>query len=181
MLIVGRLDAAQRHKGHDHLLEALPLVLREVPDAQLVIAGGGDDLDRLEKKAQALGLADHVLFLGRVKQAQLHGLYNRCALFAMPSDGDGFGMVFLEAMMHRLPCIGLDRGAASEIFEDGVSGVLVDRENLPGMAERLAGLLQDETRRRKLGQAGFERYREHFTGEQHGKRLKSLLMTQLGA
>jgi len=94
--------------------------------------------------------------------------------------GDGFGMVFLEAMMHQLPCVGLLQGAAAEIFEDGVSGVLVEREDVPAMAVRLAGLLLDEPERKRLGQAGFERYRAHFTGEQHGARLRSILMTQLG-
>jgi phosphatidylinositol alpha-1,6-mannosyltransferase len=180
MLIVGRLDAAQRHKGHDQLLEALPLVLREVPDARLVIAGGGDDRSRLEAKVQTLGLADHVLFAGHVSQQQLHALYDRCALFVMPSEGDGFGMVFLEAMMHSLPCVGLQRGAAAEIFEDGVSGILVDREDVSAMAARLSGLLLDEPRRKEVGLAGFERYRERFTSAQYCDRLKPILLTQLG-
>jgi phosphatidylinositol alpha-1,6-mannosyltransferase len=180
MLIVGRLDTEQRHKGHDHLIEAMHLILKEVPDAQLVIAGGGDDRHRLEEKSKSLGLTENILFLGRVAEAQLTALYSRCALFVLPSDGDGFGLVFLEAMMHRLPCVGLEQGAAAEIFADGESGVLVDRDDLPGMANCLASLLLDEARRKELGGAGYERYRNQFTERHHSERLQSILMTHLG-
>jgi phosphatidylinositol alpha-1,6-mannosyltransferase len=180
MLIVGRLDAAQRHKGHDHLIEAMPLILQEVPDAQLVIAGGGDDQQRLEEKARSLCLTENILFLGRVEEAKLTSLYSRCALFVMPSDGDGFGLVFLEAMMQRLPCVGLEQGAAAEIFTNGESGILVDRDDLPGMARCLASLLLDEARRKELGGAGYERYRNQFSARHHSERLQSILMTHLG-
>ena len=97
MLIVGRLSSQQRHKGHDHLIEAMPLIVQSVPDAQLVIAGAGDDRERLESKAKQLGLADSVIFTGWLDNAELDRLYSRCALFVMPSEGDGFGLVFLEA------------------------------------------------------------------------------------
>jgi phosphatidylinositol alpha-1,6-mannosyltransferase len=181
MLIVGRLDAEQRHKGHDQLLEALPLVLRSVPDAQLVVAGAGDDRERLAAKARALGVADAVIFTGQLGQGALHRLYERCALFVMPSDGDGFGLVFLEAMMHRQPCVGLRQGAAAEILEGGACGVLVDRDDLPDMAGQLSALLRDAERRRRLGEAGFARYRAEFTGAAHAARLRNILLTQLAA
>lgn len=180
MLIVGRLDAAQRHKGHDQLLEALPLVLRDVPDAQLVIAGDGDDRARLEAKAQALGVAAAVVFTGRLGEGELHRLYAHCALFVMPSDGDGFGLVFLEAMMHGLPCVGLERGAAAEILDGGACGVLVDRDDLPGMAQRLANLLADGARRASMGEAGRQRYRAVFRREHYSDRLRSVLSGRLG-
>ena len=180
MLIVGRLDAEQRHKGHDHLIEAMPLVLEQVPDAQLVIAGGGSDRDRLENKAGNLGVSERVLFTGRVEEAELQELYARCALFVMPSDGDGFGLVFLEAMMNRLPCVGLEQGAAAEIFEQGKYGVLVDRDDRQAMANELAGLLRDEVRRTELGEAGNERYKACFTARHHSARLRSVLTEQLG-
>ncbi|MFC1694697.1 glycosyltransferase family 4 protein [Pseudomonadota bacterium] len=179
MLIVGRLDAEQRHKGHDHLIEAMPLVLEQVPDAQLVIAGGGSDRDRLESKSKALDVSDSILFTGRVEEPQLQELYTQCALFVMPSDGDGFGLVFLEAMMNRLPCVGLVQGAAAEIFEQGKSGKLVNRDDLVGMANDLSSLLLDGARRTELGEAGYERYQTCFTGQHHSARLRSVLMEQL--
>jgi phosphatidylinositol alpha-1,6-mannosyltransferase len=181
MLIVGRLDAAQRHKGHDQLLEALPLVRRQVPDAQLVVAGAGDDRERLAAKAHALGVTEAVTFTGRLDEKALHRLYDQCALFVMPSDGDGFGLVFLEAMMHCRPCVGLRQGAAAEILEGGACGLLVDRDELPGMAGQLSALLRDAEGRRRLGEAGFARYRAEFTGAAHAARLRNILLTHLAA
>jgi len=179
MLIVGRMDAKQQHKGHDHLLDALPEVLRSLPDAQLVIAGGGDDRQRLETKARDLGVVDSVVFTGWVDESTLRALYSQCALFVMPSEGDGFGIVFLEAMMHRLPCVGLAGSAAGEIFEDGVSGKLVDRDERHVLAEVLGGLLLDAERRKEMGLAGYERYRNTFTGRHYAERLGSILREQL--
>ncbi|HLF30214.1 MAG TPA: glycosyltransferase family 4 protein [Xanthomonadales bacterium] len=176
MLIVGRLSAEQRHKGHDHLIEAMPLILQMVPDAQLVIAGEGNDRRRLEAKAMDLQVQDRVLFTGWVNEVQLSHLYSQCALFVMPSEGDGFGLVFLEAMSHRLPCVGLKTGAAAEIFEDQCSGILVDREDRPAMARSLSSLLLDQQGRRRLGQAGYARYQSTFQGRHYAKRLQSILL-----
>ncbi|MEJ8566880.1 glycosyltransferase family 4 protein [Elongatibacter sediminis] len=175
LLIVGRLSAEQRHKGHDQLIEAMPLILRQVPDARLIVAGDGDDRVRLEHKARSLGVAGQVLFTGWVSEPQLRWLYDQCAVFVLPSDGDGFGLVFLEAMMARLPCVGLRSGAAAEIFAEGESGVLVDREDRSGMAEQLAGLLRDEPRRERLGQAAYQRYLSCFTAPHFAARLRTVL------
>jgi len=176
MLIVGRLSAQQRHKGHDHLIEAMPLILQTVPDAQLVIAGAGDDRDRLELKAKQLNVGDRIIFTGWLDEDQLNSLYSQCALFVMPSEGDGFGLVFLEAMMHRLPCVGLKVSAAAEIFEDEKSGILVDREDRHGMANKLSSLLLDESQRKRLGNAGNARYQDTFQWHHFETRLQSILV-----
>lgn len=175
MLIVGRLSAEQRHKGHDHLLDALPLILARVPDARLIIAGGGDDRVRLEKKVVSLKLAGQVIFTGWLDQAQLNRLYQHSALFVMPSKGDGFGLVFLEAMMQRLPCVGLTGTAANEILEDGVAGVLVDREDRQEMANQLTALLLDPGRRQQLADAAFDRYQQVFQASHFKARLNIIL------
>jgi phosphatidylinositol alpha-1,6-mannosyltransferase len=180
ILIVGRLSAEQKHKGHDHLIEAMPAIVDAVPDAMLIIAGGGDDQQRLEGKARKLQVNENVVFTGWVNEEQLHLLYSKCALFAMPSEGDGFGIVFLEAMMHGKPCVGLKTGSAAEVFEDGKSGILVDREDTQGMAQSISALLIDENRRAQMGQAALERYRALFQGEHYSARLRAILMEHLG-
>ena len=179
MLIVGRLDAAQRHKGHDHLLKSMPLVLQRVPDAQLIIAGSGDDRTRLEQLAQDLDIADQVVFTGWCSDGQLEDLYSRCALFVMPSSGDGFGLVFLEAMQHSLPCVGLENSAAAEIFQDDSSGVLIDRDDIHGMAGKLSSLLLDGEQRKKLGDAAFARYQSQFRTQHYVARLRSILNSSI--
>jgi phosphatidylinositol alpha-1,6-mannosyltransferase len=180
LLIVGRLSGEQRHKGHDHLLKAMPRVLRAVPDAQLVITGEGSDRQRLEAKARMLNVKESVIFTGWVDEAQLADLYSDCALFVMPSIGDGFGIVFLEAMMHRMPCVGLRNGGAAEILEHEKSGILVDREDQTGMADQISGLLLDAPRRERLGDAAYERYRSMFQGRHYAERLQSILVDYLG-
>ena len=176
MLIVGRLDSGQRHKGHDHLIEALEQVIPQIPGARLVVAGAGSDRERLEQKARDLGLASHVDFKGWVDNEQLHQLYRDSALFVMPSDGDGFGLVFLEAMARGLPCVGLKGSAAEEILDRGRAGILVDRDDLPDMAARLAALLSDANERELLGKAGAKRYREHFTHERFAERFGKTIL-----
>jgi glycosyltransferase involved in cell wall biosynthesis len=119
------------------------------------------------------------MFLGRANEQDLHALYRQCALFAMPSDGDGFGLVFLEAMMHGLPCVGQTNSAASEIFEQGKCGVLVDRNDVGTLAQTISQLLQDKEQCARIGQAGLTRYRSNFTGEHYSKRLGEILLDYL--
>src|SRR5205807_9482364 len=105
-----------------------PDVLRAHPGAILRVVGDGTDRPRLEQKAGALGLNGHVVFLGRVDDASLDREYERCTAFVMPSRDEGFGFVFGEAMRAARACIA-SCGAASEIIDDGVSGLLVDPDD----------------------------------------------------
>ena len=127
-LIVARMSAAERYKGHDALLDLWPGVLARRPDARLVVAGDGDDRPRLESRARSLGLSHAVSFAGRVSDARLNELYDECRFLVMPSRDEGFGLVFLEAMRAGKPCIGA-RGAAEEIIEHNVTGLIVDPGN----------------------------------------------------
>jgi phosphatidyl-myo-inositol dimannoside synthase len=171
ILIVGRVMKDERWKGHDQLISAWPLVRRQVPDAQLVIVGHGDDVARLQLLAQQLCVNDCVLFLGHVDEPTLHAIYNRVAAFAMPSRAEGFGVVYLEAMLHRLPCIGSIHDAAREIIVDGKTGFLVDQDDAAGLAARIALLLTDSALRRQMGANGFERLRDSFSFEQFQARM----------
>lgn len=175
VLIVGRMFGSERHKGHDSLLEAWPSVKAQVPDAQLVVVGRGDDVERLERKAQHTGFAESVLFTGQVSDSALRAIYERAAIFAMPSRGEGFGLVYLEAMQHCLPCIGSIHDAAAEIIEDGVTGVLVDQSDLNGLVNAMAGLLENPSRRKEMGEAGFERLQKMFSFEKFKERIVTIL------
>lgn len=157
-LIAGRMAESEKYKGHDALLEALP----RVPEARLVVAGGGDDRPRLEAKAAALGLADRVLFTGFVSEATLVALYDRAALLAMPSRGEGFGLVYLEAMRAGRPCLAARGGAADEVIVDGETGRLVDPEDREALAAALQGLLGSPETARRMGAAGKIRWQREF-------------------
>ena len=166
-LIVARMSAAERYKGHDALLDIWPDVLARRPDARLVVAGDGDDRPRLESRAASLGLAHAVRFTGRVSDAELGALYAGCRVFVMPSRDEGFGLVFLEAMRAGKPCIG-GRGAAEEIIQHDVTGLIVDPDG-PGSNVELAAailrLFDDPDTSCRFGAAGRERFLSTFTDE----------------
>jgi phosphatidylinositol alpha-1,6-mannosyltransferase len=170
-LIVGRMDARERYKGHDQLLEAL----LGVPEARLVVTGEGGDRARLEAKAAGLGMADRVLFTGFTSEATLAELYRRCAAFAMPSRGEGFGLVYLEAMRAGKPVLAARASAAEEIVADGRSGLLVDPDDRDELRGALFRLLDHPGEAKRMGEAGFERWRQEYSGERFRERLQPLL------
>ncbi|HET6284003.1 MAG TPA: glycosyltransferase family 4 protein [Polyangia bacterium] len=175
VLIAGRMNANERYKGHDQLLEAWPAVVARVPEAQLVVTGSGDDVPRLKAKAQSLGIADRVLFLGFVSDATLSAIYPRLGVYAMPSQREGFGLVYLEAMREGVPCIASREDASGDTVVDGETGVLVTGQNPREIAAAIIGFLTDEARRVAFGSAGQRRYHQLFTFDRYAARLFPLL------
>jgi glycosyltransferase involved in cell wall biosynthesis len=163
-LIVARMSAAERYKGHDALLDVWPRLSSNHPDAVLAIAGDGDDRPRLEARVAALGITRAVRFLGRVDDDRLDELYRECRLFVMPSRDEGFGLVFLEAMRAGKPCIG-GRGAASEIIQHGVTGLIVDPDSRPELTAALERLYGEPDTCQQFGAAGLERFQSTFTND----------------
>jgi phosphatidylinositol alpha-1,6-mannosyltransferase len=180
VLVVARMSAAERYKGHDQLLDAWPAVLARVPDAQLVFVGDGDDVARLKARAGQLPVPGSVIFTGFVSDATLGGLYRRAAIFAMPSRDEGLGLVYLEAMARGLPCIGSVHDAATEVIDDGVTGYLVDQADTGGLAERIGRLLGDEALRLSMGARGLARWQRRFAYDQFRERLLSLVLGAFG-
>lgn len=161
-LMVGRMAAAERYKGHDVVLDAWPRVTAVVPDARLVIVGGGDDVHRLRRRVEVEGLQGQVTFTGPVDDPTLAALYARAGVFVLPSTDEGFGYVFLEAMSAGRACIAAE-GAAEEIIEHGVSGFIVRSRDAAGVAEPLIRLLRDPALAEAMGRAGRARARTDFT------------------
>lgn len=162
ILTVARLDTREGYKGHDRVLRALPGVLQVRPDCVYLIAGAGDDRARLESLATSLGVAHAVRFPGKVPVAELPDLYRAADLFALPSTGEGFGIVFLEAMACGTPAIGLNVGGAPDALGDGDLGLCVSPEDFPSAlidaVSKPAGAtygLADRVRRR-FGRPVFE-------------------------
>ncbi|OGW75530.1 MAG: hypothetical protein A2Z72_05850, partial [Omnitrophica bacterium RBG_13_46_9] len=103
LLTVGQVSSQERYKGHDIMLA----VLSKLGKGYIwLVVGEGDDLTRLEKKGRGMGVNDRVRFLGKVDNGNLIRFYNLCDVFVMPSKGEGFGIVFLEAMACGKPVIG---------------------------------------------------------------------------
>ena len=143
ILTVSRLSSADAYKGIDHLIDALPAVRKDVPGARLRVVGTGDALPALLERAARLGLAEAVEFTGFLSDADLSAAFDQCRLFALPSEREGFGLVYLEAMSHGVPCLGARSAGAPEVI-DSHSGVLVDYGDVAGLATALAGALARE-------------------------------------
>ena len=139
LLTVGRLSAAERYKGIDTVLSALPRVLARAPDVRYVVAGAGDDLPRLRALAARLGVSHATLFAGAPPDADLPGYYNACDLFVMPSRREGFGIVFAEALACGKPVLAAAASGAPDAVLDGGLGRLVE----PGDADATAQAVLD--------------------------------------
>ena len=175
VVIAGRMNVAERYKGHDELLEAWPTILGRRPDARLALVGRGDDVKRLEAKANGLGLAGSVRFTGLVSEATLDAMLANAGGFALPSRAEGSGLAYLRAMRAAVPCIGSAADAAQEIVADGVTGMLVPSADRDALAQAVISLLGDSVRRRDMGEAGRARYEERFSFDLFRERLDAML------
>jgi glycosyltransferase involved in cell wall biosynthesis len=126
-------------------------------DAVLRIAGIGPELPRLEHLARALGITSRVEFLRHLPLHELMAEYRNASLFALPSEQEGFGIVFLEAMASCLPVVAVRAGAVPEVVADGETALLVDPGDEPALVNALERLLRDPALRARLGSAGRER------------------------
>ena len=163
ILTVARLSSAERHKGIDQILRALPAVAEAIPGVRYAVVGGGDDRARLEALAREVGVASRVEFRGRVSPEELAQAYAESSLFAMPSSQEGFGIVFLEAGLFRRASIGGNHGGTPEVIVDGDTGRLVDHDDVPSLAAVTIGLLNDPDRLRLMGESAHRRVEERFT------------------
>jgi glycosyltransferase involved in cell wall biosynthesis len=179
ILTVGRWDSTEKYKGADTLISALPLVLKAAPDASLVLVGDGNDRRRLEQLARDLGVSSHTHFLSGLTPEQLSACYAACDLFALPSRGEGFGMVFLEAMAHGKPVIGGGHGGIPDIVEEGKNGLLVPHGDIERLADALQFILADPARANAMGSQGRQRVATHFSFAQFETSLTELLSEAL--
>jgi glycosyltransferase involved in cell wall biosynthesis len=126
LMTMGRLVGKERRKGFDRVLEALPEVAAERPDAAYLIVGKGPDRSRLERTAERLGVRDRVVFTGYVPEDEKADHFRLADRFVMPSEGEGFGLVLLEALACGTPVIASTRDGGREAVADGEFGMLVD-------------------------------------------------------
>jgi len=165
ILALSRLTLADSYKGIDHLIAAMPAVRAAIPDARLRIVGRGDGLPGLQGLARRLNLGEAVEFAGFVADSELQGEYARCRMFAMPSQKEGFGLVYLEAMANGRPCLGARSGGVPEVIT-GDTGMLVEYGDVPGIAAAIVAALQRAWRVEPLLERArmfsYLRFRERF-------------------
>jgi len=176
LLTVARLIP---RKGHDQVIEAMPLILSQVPEAVYLIVGSGPAEEHLRTLAQSRGVAERVIFVGAVSDEDLPAYYNAADLFLMPNreeggDVEGFGIVFLEANACNKPVIGGRSGGTVDAVADGETGYLVDPYSPEAIAEAAICLLTDPTLARRMGERGRERVQREFSWERAAQQVQKL-------
>ena len=141
---VARLASAERYKGYDRIIRALPSLQESSGPVRFVLAGDGDDLGRVKQLAREVGVVDKVTFAGFVPDRELADHYRLADVFAMPSTGEGFGIVFLEAMGCGTPVVAGNRDGSVDALDGGRLGQLVDPIDVESIAAGIAAVLRRE-------------------------------------
>ncbi|MDP9791869.1 phosphatidylinositol alpha-1,6-mannosyltransferase [Catenuloplanes nepalensis] len=183
LVCVSRLVA---RKGQDTLIRAFPEIRRRVPDAALLLVGGGPYRETLERLTREHGVERDVVFTGSVSWAELPAHYAAGDVYAMPCrtrnrglDVEGLGIVYLEASATGLPVIAGDSGGAPDAVLQGETGYVVPGLDLTSLTERAVSLLTDHDLARRLGAAGREWVAKEWRWEQQAARLTGLLAGEL--
>lgn len=182
LLFVGRLV---EKKGVRHLLNAMPAVLRQLPDVELSLAGFGPEEAALQDQVARLGIEGSVRFLGAVSQTELPDLYRRAALFIAPfveagsGDQEGLGLVLVEAIGCACPVLAGKVDAVSDVLGHAYEEMTVDPTDDSALAARIVALLSDtrgaRARVAQLREAIVERFEWGKVGEQYSLLLERVL------
>ncbi|WP_262282376.1 glycosyltransferase family 4 protein [Micromonospora sp. MA102] len=169
-------------KGQDMLIRAMPEIRRRVPDAALLVVGGGPYRAALQKLARQTGVERDVVFTGSVPSAELPAHYAAGDVYAMPCrtrnrglDVEGLGIVYLEASATGLPVVAGDSGGAPDAVREGETGYVVRGRDVPQLADRVATLLADRDLARQLGAAGRAWVEREWRWETQAERMAALL------
>lgn len=168
-------------KGHAELIECWPSVIARVPNARLLVVGGGKGRADLEAAAAQSPASGQIEFTGFVPEAEIGRIWNRAHLLVMPSRQEGFGMVYIEAMRRGLPVIASRHDAGQEVNVDGETGFNVDLDRPGELADRIARLLGNDALCAAMGAAGRRRWRTHFRYSAFRSRLSQHLARFLQA
>ena len=157
VIIVSRLSW---EKAHKYILEAWPIVRKDVPDSKLIIVGDGAEKESIEKLISELGIRDSVKMLGELPNIEAIKEIAKSEVFVCPSLAEGLGVVFIEAQASRTPPIGTRVGGIPDVIQDGENGLLIEPKNSDQIAEAIIKLLTDKELRERLAKRGLETCRK---------------------
>ncbi|MGV9413940.1 glycosyltransferase family 4 protein [Nocardia sp. NPDC003693] len=175
-------------KGQDALIVAMKDIRDRIDGAVLVIAGGGPYEEKLRQLARSAGVADDVVFTGRVPSAELAAHHTIADVFAMPCrtrgfglDVEGLGIVFLEASASGVPVVAGDSGGAPETVREGETGHVVDGRSTAAITDAIVAVLSDRDAAARMGAAGRAWVQRQWRWDRMGVRLRELLDTNVPA
>ena len=163
-----------KRKGGEDLMNAFKLVRKEIENAELTIIG--PHLGEVPKGVRSLGEISKLTSNGL---DQLLNEYKRASVFVLPSLYEPFGIVFAEAMAHRLPCIGTRLCAMPEIIQNGETGFLVPPNDPKALAEKIVLLLKNPEQCRELGNKGYQHYAKNYTWQAVAMQICEIIDNEL--
>ena len=176
MVYLGRLKA---YKRLDRLILAMKEVRREIPDAELLIAGSGDVEDELKRQSKELGLGSAVKFHGFIDEREKLRLLRSAWLFVTPSQKEGWGLTVIEANACGTPAIAYDVPGLRDSIRDGYNGILVKKYDEASLARAIIRLLKDDDRRAELCRAALS-WAERFSWDKSAEKFERILRSTMG-
>lgn len=171
--VVGMVaNLARPVKGGRYLVDALPLIARECPEARVLLVGHLEGLDPLLAQAEALGVRDRLILTGF--RQDVERLYPLMTVSILTSLSEGLSITLLESMRNGLPVVATRVGGNPEIIEDGETGILVPPRDPEAFGEAVISLLRDPARREGMGRAGRDRVKSDFALSSVTRRYESL-------
>lgn len=174
-LMIGRIVKTEDYKGHREMIRAWPLVIQQIPEAQLWIVGDGDLKPELEQMILERGLTKNICLWGEVRETKKQQLLTEARCLALPSRGEGFGLVYLEAMRLGRPCLVSTLDAGREVIHPPDAGLAVDPADTRQMATAICALLTLNERWTTWSVQAKQRYDAHFTAAHFQRRLHEAL------
>lgn len=176
ILSVSRISKNDRYKGIENVIKVMPDILKEIPDLYYIIIGDGDDRERLERIAKDLNIKDRVIFRGFISPKRLNFYYKNCDLFILPSKGEGFGIVFLEALYFGKPVIAGNKDGSKEALLNGEIGILIDPDDLEDIKYKILKVFKKEIDKKYFDENYLKnKVVENFSFEKFKKRIIKIL------
>jgi phosphatidylinositol alpha-1,6-mannosyltransferase len=175
-VIIGRLFRTENYKGHREMIAAWPLVLERIPRAELWILGDGDLRRDLEELARALRLEARVRFRGWLPEDEKQDVLLRARCLAVPSRGEGFGLVYLEAMRVARPCLVSTVDAGREVVDPPNAGLAADPADPRSLSDAVCRLLTLGPEWFRWSERARAVYEERFTARLFQERLVAALL-----
>ena len=176
LLFVGRLI---ERKGVNYLLQAIPLLVNDY-EIELHIVGSGNQLNHLKDLAHQLGIADRVIFEGRVPNSTLKELYEKCDIFVLPSivdsrgETEGLGVVLLEALSYQMPVVASNVGGITDVIKDGETGYLTKQKDLQSLANKITTVMENHEKSLMISEAGLKYSSDYFSWDRITNEIKTI-------
>lgn len=175
ILTISRLSADEQYKGYDKIIEALPLVIKEIPEVKYFLIGKGNDTDRIRDLIRKKDLDSFVFMTGYIGDEEIVNYYNLCDIFIMPSKGEGFGIVYLEALACGKPVIVGNQDGSRDAALNGKLGILVNPDDTKEIADAIVDILKKKAKPELVdGKYLREKVLDTYGFDKFGEKVKNL-------